>query len=161
MEIVHITRLDRARSSEAAGGIERDPGGGISRRRRREQAAARGEGCSVESACASEFALVASAAAGERLALGAYAVHAVLAAARRSVQPQYALLREALATVMHAAGQARRIGVNLNQAVAALNSGSRRHSCAGMPRRRLEPFGILMTWPTKCVGAFRDAVVAR
>jgi ABC-type transporter Mla subunit MlaD len=70
-----------------------------------------------------EFALVASAAAGERLALGAYAAQAVLAAARGSVQPQYALLREALATVMHAAGQARRIGVNLNQAVAALNSG--------------------------------------
>ncbi|MFA1540248.1 hypothetical protein [Actinomadura monticuli] len=70
-----------------------------------------------------EHALVASAAAEERLALGAYAAQAVLAAARGSAQPQYALLREALKTVMHAAGQARRIGVNLNQAVAAVHSG--------------------------------------
>ena len=70
-----------------------------------------------------EHALVGAAAAGERLAIGAYAAHAVLAAARGSMQPQNALLREALATVMHAAGQARRIGVNLNQAVAALHSG--------------------------------------
>ncbi|MFA1551790.1 hypothetical protein [Actinomadura chokoriensis] len=67
--------------------------------------------------------MVASAAMGERLAVGAYAAQAVLAAARGSVQPQYALLRESLAIVMHAAGQARRIGVNLNQAVAALHSG--------------------------------------
>lgn len=103
---------------------------------------------------------MASAAAGERLALGAYAAQAVLSAARGSVQPQYALLREALATVMHAAGQARRIGVNLNQAVAALNSGSRRHSCAGMPRRPLGQSGTLMTWLTNCASAFRDAVVA-
>lgn len=66
---------------------------------------------------------MASAAVGERLAIGAYAAEAVLAAARGSVQPQYALLRETLAMVMHAAGQARRIGVNLNQAVAASHSG--------------------------------------
>lgn len=70
-----------------------------------------------------EHALVVSAARGERLAVGAYAAQAVLVAARGSVQPQYALLRETLATVMHAAGQARRIGVNLNQAIAALHSG--------------------------------------
>jgi hypothetical protein len=70
-----------------------------------------------------EHALVASAAAGERLAVGAYAAQAALAAARGSVQPQYALLRETLEMVMHAAGQARRIGVNLNQAVASSNSG--------------------------------------
>ncbi|GAA1841730.1 hypothetical protein [Actinomadura bangladeshensis] len=70
-----------------------------------------------------EHALVASAAAEERLALGAYAAQTVLTAARGSVQPQYGLLREALKAVMHAAGQARRIGVNLNQAVAAVHSG--------------------------------------
>lgn len=70
-----------------------------------------------------EHALVASAASGERLAVGAYAARAVLNAARGSVQPQYALLRESLAIVMHASGQARRIGANLNQAVAALHSG--------------------------------------
>jgi hypothetical protein len=70
-----------------------------------------------------EHALVASAARGERLAVGAYAAHAVLAAARGSVQPQHALLRESLAVVMHAARQTRRVGVNLNQAVAALHSG--------------------------------------
>lgn len=67
--------------------------------------------------------LVASAAAEERLALGAYAAQAVLGAARGSAQPQHGLLREALKTVMHAAGQARRIGVHLNQAVAAGHSG--------------------------------------
>jgi hypothetical protein len=70
-----------------------------------------------------EHSLVASAAAEERLALGAYAAQAVLVAARGSAQPQHGLLREALKTVMHAAGQARRIGVNLNQAVAAGHSG--------------------------------------
>jgi hypothetical protein len=70
-----------------------------------------------------EHALVAAAAAGERLAVGAYAAQAVLAAAQGSVQPQHAVVREALATVMYASKQARRIGVNLNQAVAALNSG--------------------------------------
>lgn len=70
-----------------------------------------------------EHALVASAAMGDRLAVGAYAAQAVLAAARGSVQPQHALLRETLETVMHAARQAQRIGVNLNQAVAALHSG--------------------------------------
>jgi hypothetical protein len=70
-----------------------------------------------------EHALVRAAAAGERLAVGAYAAQAVLAAARGSALPQYALLREALATVMHAAQQVRRIGVNLNQAVAASNAG--------------------------------------
>ncbi|MFF4242695.1 hypothetical protein ACFYYL_43100 [Actinomadura geliboluensis] len=70
-----------------------------------------------------EHALVRAAAAGERLAVGAYAAQAVLAAARGSALPQYALLREALATVMRAAQQVRRIGVNLNQAVTAANAG--------------------------------------
>jgi hypothetical protein len=43
--------------------------------------------------------------------------------ARSSVSRGSGAIREVLATVMHAAGQSRRIGVNLNQVAAALNSG--------------------------------------
>ncbi|MFD0900126.1 hypothetical protein [Actinomadura sediminis] len=70
-----------------------------------------------------EHAIVAATAETERLAIGAFAAQATLAAARGSARPEYIALREALATVMHAAGQAQRIGVNLNQAVAAMHSG--------------------------------------
>lgn len=70
-----------------------------------------------------EHALLVAAAGRERLATGAWAAQVLLAAARGVERAEYVELREALATVMHAAGQARRIGVNLNQAVAALHSG--------------------------------------
>jgi hypothetical protein len=60
---------------------------------------------------------------GERLAHGAYTAQATLAAARNIDRPEYSVLRELLGALMHASGQVRRIGVNLNQAVAALNSG--------------------------------------
>ncbi|MGI5159131.1 hypothetical protein [Microbispora sp. CA-102843] len=56
------------------------------------------------------------------LAHGAYAAEAALAAARMVNPPMPDPLREALIELMHAAGQVRRIGVNLNQAGAALNA---------------------------------------
>ncbi|WP_131741978.1 hypothetical protein [Actinomadura roseirufa] len=70
-----------------------------------------------------EYALVLVAADRERLATGAFAAQATLAAARGQVRPEQVALRESLATVMHAAGQVHRIGINLNQAVAALHCG--------------------------------------
>ncbi|WP_169978093.1 hypothetical protein [Microbispora sp. H10836] len=63
-----------------------------------------------------------TAAARLGLAHGAYAAEAALAAARMVNPPMPDPLREALIELMHAAGQVRRIGVNLNQAVAALNA---------------------------------------
>ncbi|WP_143219918.1 hypothetical protein [Actinomadura sp. CNU-125] len=47
----------------------------------------------------------------------------LLAAARGSARPEYSDVRETLIEVMRASGQARRIGVNLNQVVAALHAG--------------------------------------
>ncbi|MCT9934957.1 hypothetical protein N5079_32595 [Planotetraspora sp. A-T 1434] len=62
--------------------------------------------------------------AAQRLGLahGAYAAEAALAAARMVNPPTPDPLREALIELMHASGQVRRIGVNLNQAVAVLNA---------------------------------------
>jgi hypothetical protein len=70
-----------------------------------------------------EYQVVATAAAGERLATGAFAAQAVLSVATGRFRPEYALLRETLASVMQAAGQVRRIGVALDQAAASLNAG--------------------------------------
>lgn len=70
-----------------------------------------------------EFQIVSAAAEREHLADGAYAALATLAAARGTAHPEYVLLRELLMEIMHATGQVRRVGVNLNQSVAALNSG--------------------------------------
>ncbi|WP_285710184.1 hypothetical protein [Microtetraspora sp. NBRC 16547] len=69
-----------------------------------------------------EFADFRNAAQRLGLAHGAYAAEAALAAARMANPPMPDPLREALIELMHASGQARRIGVNLNQAVAALNA---------------------------------------
>lgn len=73
-----------------------------------------------------EFEEVSGAAEQRGLARGAFAAEATLAAARgvqaRAVSP----LREALSELMAAAGLVRRIGTNLNQAVARLNSTGQR-----------------------------------
>ncbi|MFD0690969.1 hypothetical protein [Actinomadura fibrosa] len=71
-----------------------------------------------------EKGLLAAAARRQGLATGAFVAQAALAVASDAVHPEYFVLREALAEVMEAAGQVRRIGVSLNQAVAALNSGN-------------------------------------
>ncbi|HEY1915266.1 MAG TPA: hypothetical protein VGH27_06770 [Streptosporangiaceae bacterium] len=69
-----------------------------------------------------EFDAISQAAASAGLARGAFAAEVTLAAAHglqaRSASP----LREALAELMAAAGLVRRIGTNLNQAVARLNA---------------------------------------
>jgi len=56
------------------------------------------------------------------LARGAFAAEAALAAARETSSPASSPVREALVEVMAAAGLVRRVGTNLNQAVAKLNA---------------------------------------
>ena len=73
-----------------------------------------------------EFAEVGAAAARAGLAKGAYAAQAVLSAARNGASPGESPLREALGEFIRAAGLVRRIGVNLNQAVAKLNATGQR-----------------------------------
>jgi hypothetical protein len=60
------------------------------------------------------------------LAPGAYAAQAALAAADGKAAPADASFREALGELIRAAGLVRRIGVNLNQAVAKLNATGQR-----------------------------------
>ena len=70
-----------------------------------------------------EHAAVSGAAERERLATAAWAALTLLAAASGTPRAEHNEMREVLQAVMQARGQAQRIGVNLNQAVAALNSG--------------------------------------
>jgi hypothetical protein len=67
-------------------------------------------------------------AAAERagMAKGAFAAEAALAAARGTETPRDAPFRDALAELVRSAGLVRRIGVNLNQAVARLNATGQR-----------------------------------
>ena len=60
------------------------------------------------------------------LARGAFAAEAALAAARGLAAPIGSPLRDALIELMRATGLVRRIGVNLNQAVARLNATGQR-----------------------------------
>jgi hypothetical protein len=69
-----------------------------------------------------EFDEVNGAAAGAGLARGAFAAEVTLAAARGIQDQAGSPLREALRELMAAAGLVRRIGTNLNQAVARLNA---------------------------------------
>jgi hypothetical protein len=69
-----------------------------------------------------EFAEVDAAAQRAGLAKGAYAAQTVLAAARSGTSPGESPIRDALGEFIRAAGLIRRIGVNLNQAVAKLNA---------------------------------------
>jgi hypothetical protein len=63
-----------------------------------------------------------------KLARGAFAAEAVLAAARGGEPPVLSPLREALTELITAAGLVRRAGTNLNQAVAKLNATGQRGS---------------------------------
>ena len=69
-----------------------------------------------------EFAEVSAAAQRLGLARGAFAATAALAAARSTRLPAVGPLAEAVHELVRAATLARRIGTNLNQAVARLNA---------------------------------------
>jgi len=69
-----------------------------------------------------EYEQVSEAAGCRGLARGAFAAEAALASARGDPARVWSPLREALAEVMSAAGLVRRVGTNLNQAVARLNA---------------------------------------
>ena len=73
-----------------------------------------------------EYAAVQAAAGRAGLARGAYAAQVVLAAAQETAPGAEAPLRAALAELIRASGLVRRIGVNLNQAVAKLNATGQR-----------------------------------
>ena len=73
-----------------------------------------------------EFEVLELAAGRAGLARGAYAAEAALAAARGTATSADTPLREALAELIRASGLVRRIGVNLNQAVARLNATGQR-----------------------------------
>ncbi|KAB2388665.1 hypothetical protein [Actinomadura montaniterrae] len=70
-----------------------------------------------------ERAALSAAAEREQLATAAWAALTLSAAANGTPREEYRELWELLEAVLQARGQAQRIGVNLNQAVAALNSG--------------------------------------
>src|SRR5258708_38474343 len=73
-----------------------------------------------------EYGELDTAAAQAGLAKGAYAAMATLAAARGLMNPADSPFRQALTELIRAAGLVRRIGVNLNQAVAKLNATGQR-----------------------------------
>jgi hypothetical protein len=73
-----------------------------------------------------EFDVLGAAAARAGLARGAYAAEAALSAASGTTSPADAPFREALGELIRAVGLVRRIGVNLNQAVAKLNATGQR-----------------------------------
>jgi hypothetical protein len=73
-----------------------------------------------------EFAEVSEAARRSGLARGAFAAEVTLAAVREVRPAVGSPLREALTELMAAAGLARRVGTNLNQAVARLNATGQR-----------------------------------
>jgi uncharacterized protein (DUF1778 family) len=77
---------------------------------------------------AEEFALIEDAARRAGLARGAYAAEAALSAARGipKAQARDTDLADALSELVRATGLVRRIGVNLNQAVARLNATGQR-----------------------------------
>jgi hypothetical protein len=94
--------------------------GSRSRRRPREQSA---RPCTVRFGLTeAESAELERAAGRAGLAKGAFAAEAALAAARGTATAPGAPFQDALAELMRAAGLVRRIGVNLNQAVAKLNA---------------------------------------
>jgi len=90
---------------------------------------------------AGEFAALQEAAGRVGLARGAFAAQVVLAHVSGSAAGPQAPGREALRELLRAAGLVRRIGVNLNQAVARLNATGQRpgelDACARVCMRRV------------------------
>jgi hypothetical protein len=119
---------DRARSrlrGLAAEGIGVVAVTGAAQRRRSREAASRPKVVQF-SLTEEEFEEVSSAAARSGLARGAFAAEVTLAAVRGVEARPRSPLREALTELMAAAGLVRRIGTNLNQAVARLNATGQR-----------------------------------
>jgi hypothetical protein len=73
-----------------------------------------------------EYGELDAAATQAGMAKGAYAAMATLAAARGLMNPADSPFRQALTELIRAAGLVRRIGINLNQAVAKLNATGQR-----------------------------------
>lgn len=98
--------------------------GGGARRRRRESPRRRVVKFRLNE---DEYATLAEAAVRHGgWACGAYVAHTALAAAHGESSPRNELTREALTALMQATGQLHRVGVNLNQAVAKLNTTGQR-----------------------------------
>jgi len=95
------------------------------RRRRSRQAVSRPKVVQF-SLTEEEFEEVSASAAQSGMARGAFAAEATLAAARGVSARASSQLREALVELMSAAGLVRRVGTNLNQAVARLNATGQR-----------------------------------
>jgi hypothetical protein len=102
---------------------ERSPGGPSGRRARQVVARPRRVEFSLTE---QEFSELGAAAARAGLARGAYAAQAAVEAARGGPGQAAGPVREALAELIRSAGLVRRIGVNLNQAVAKLNATGQR-----------------------------------
>jgi hypothetical protein len=113
---------DSRASRQTSGAVGVAGGGG---RRRSRQAVSRPRVVQF-SLTEAEFAEVSAAAARSGLARGAFAAGSALAAARSGQVSTGLPLREALVEMMTAAGLVRRIGTNLNQAVARLNATGQR-----------------------------------
>ena len=121
---------DRARSRSKAsrqgiGVVSVASTASASRRRRSRQAESRPKVVQF-SLTEEEFGEVSAAAARSGLARGAFAAEVTLAAVRGAEAKVGSPLREALAELMSAAGLVRRVGTNLNQAVARLNATGQR-----------------------------------
>ncbi|GII97537.1 plasmid mobilization protein [Sinosporangium siamense] len=94
--------------------------------------------------------------AAQRLGLahGAYAAEVALAAARQVCPPMPDPLREALVELMRVSAQIRRIGVNLNQAVAALNA-------TGQAQGNLVPYADYCVRTVRRIDGIAEAVRRR
>ncbi|TDE29983.1 hypothetical protein [Actinomadura sp. 6K520] len=98
-----------------------------------------------------EYAVVLAAAERVGMAVSAYAGEVTVAVAMQADPPRWSPLTELLSEVMHAAGQARRIGINLNQAVAALHS-------AGQSTRALEQYARVAAASTQNIDAVAEEI---
>lgn len=103
-----------------------------------------------------EHAALVRAAEREHLATAAWAALTLLAAASGTPRAEHNQVREVLQAVLQARGQAQRIGVNLNQAVAALNSGEVSSTIQWYAHAAAQTVRKLDNWPTNCEGGCHD-----
>jgi hypothetical protein len=104
-----------------------------------------------------EFDEVSQAARRAGVARGTYAAYVTLAAARGVPERTVSPLNEALGEMMAATGLVRRIGTNLNHAVAKLNAtGQRSEDLLPAAQFCARVIGGLRTRRSKCAGAFRE-----